>query len=40
MGDSLYQLGAKGEFSTLSIPTKGQRIKPFEHTEISNKPVK
>jgi hypothetical protein len=36
METSLYQLGAKGEFSTFSVPTRGQRTKPFRHIEISN----
>jgi hypothetical protein len=39
MGAYLYQPGAKGEFPTFSVPTRGQRRKPFGHTEISNKPA-
>jgi hypothetical protein len=40
MGVFLYQPGAKEEFSTSSVPTRGQKRKPFGHIEISNTPAK
>jgi hypothetical protein len=38
--EPLYQPEDKGEFPTFSVPTKGQRRKPFRHIEISNKSAK
>jgi hypothetical protein len=37
---ALYQPEDKGEFPNFSVPTRGQRRKPFGHIEISNKPAK
>jgi hypothetical protein len=34
------KIGAKRELPTFSVPTRGQKRKPFGHTEISNKLAK